>query len=81
MIAYDATATLATIPVPALVFVGDEDPVTLPEAGQYISRHIPNARLETLSPARHMGLIEHHARFDEQVGGFVDSCLMTRATL
>ena len=75
MVAYDATAILPGIKVPTLVVVGDLDTTTLPEAGRYISRNVPGARIATLSPARHMGLVEHHGRFDELVAGFADSCL------
>jgi pimeloyl-ACP methyl ester carboxylesterase len=74
MIGYDATATLSTISVPVLVVVGDQDSTTLPEAGQYISRNVPDARLATLSPAKHVGVIEHHARFSELVAGFASAC-------
>ena len=81
MIGYDATATLPTIPVPTLVVVGDQDITTLPEAGRYISQGVPNARLAILSPAKHLGLIEHHNRFDELVAGFAESCLTTGAAL
>jgi pimeloyl-ACP methyl ester carboxylesterase len=81
MIGYDATATLPTIPVPTLVVVGDQDTTTLPEAGKYISRSVPNAQLATLSPAKHLGLIEHHGRFDELVAGFAESCLTTGVAL
>jgi pimeloyl-ACP methyl ester carboxylesterase len=79
MIAYDATATLKTIPVPTLVVVGDQDATTLPEAGDYIKRHVPNAELATLSPAKHLGLIEQHSAFDKLVGEFAESCLSTGA--
>lgn len=81
MIGYDATATLPTIPVPTLVVVGDQDITTLPEAGRFISRSVPNAQLATLSPAKHLGLIEHHGRFDELVAGFAESCLTTGVAL
>ena len=77
MIAYDATATLSTIPVPTLVVVGDKDTTTLPEAGQFIASSVPNAKLATLSPARHMGLIEHHGEFDRLVADFTGSCQRT----
>jgi pimeloyl-ACP methyl ester carboxylesterase len=77
MIGYDATATLGTIPVPTLVVVGDRDTTTRAEAGQFISRSVPRGRLQTLSPAKHLGLIEHHARFDELVVGFAESCQPT----
>jgi pimeloyl-ACP methyl ester carboxylesterase len=78
MIGYDATATLPTICVPTLVVVGDQDTTTLPEAGEHISRSVPNAQLATLSPAKHLGLIEHHDQFDQLVAGFADSCTARR---
>jgi pimeloyl-ACP methyl ester carboxylesterase len=77
MIGYDVSTTLHTIPVPALVVVGDQDTTTLPEAGLYIAENITDARLATLSPAKHLGLIEHHARFDELLAEFADSCFAT----
>ncbi len=78
MIGYDATATLATISVPTLVVVGDKDTTTLPEAGQFISSNVPKATLATLSPARHMGLIEHHGQFDQLVADFATTCQVAR---
>jgi pimeloyl-ACP methyl ester carboxylesterase len=74
MIAYDATATLPRINVPTLVFVGDQDTTTLPEAGAFIARTVPRADLATLSPARHMGLLEHHEPFDRLVAEFAANC-------
>ena len=74
MIAYDATATLSRIKVPTLVFVGDEDTTTLPEAGAFIAKSVPKGRLVTLSPAKHMGLLEHHDRFDRNLAEFAASC-------
>lgn len=75
MIAYDATKTLPTIGVPTLVVVGDLDTTTLPEAGRRIADEVPEGQLATLSPARHMGLIEHHDRFDRLVAEFAASRL------
>ena len=74
MIAYDATSALAQINVPTLVVVGDQDTTTLPEAGEFIAGHIPRAELVTLTPAKHMGLIEHHERFDRLVADFAGKC-------
>ena len=45
MIAYDATATLPSINVPVLTVVGDRDTMTLPEAGQFITRNVPMGEL------------------------------------
>jgi pimeloyl-ACP methyl ester carboxylesterase len=74
MIAYDATRVLPTIGVPTLVVVGDKDTTTLPEAGRVIATGVADGHLATLSPARHMGLIEHHDQFDKLVAEFVVKC-------
>ena len=74
MIAYDATGALPGISVPTLVIVGDKDTTTLPEAGEFIAGHVPGAEAVTLAPAKHMGLMEHHDRFDRLVAEFAASC-------
>ena len=74
MIGYDATHVLKKIKVPTLVFVGDKDTTTKPEAGEYIASNVPKGKLVTLTPARHMGLLEHHDRFDRHVAEFVAAC-------
>jgi len=71
MMRYDATHTLARISVPALVVAGNRDLVTKPEASERIRSGIPRARLITLAPAKHLGLIEHHTRYAEVVREFV----------
>ena len=70
MMRYDATKTLAAISVPTLVVAGDRDSTTKPEASQRICASVPGARLITLTPAKHLGLIEHHTRYAEVVGEF-----------
>jgi pimeloyl-ACP methyl ester carboxylesterase len=70
MMRYDATQTLARISVPTLVVAGDGDSVTKPEASERIRSGIPTARLITLAPAKHLGLIEHHIRYAEVVREF-----------
>lgn len=74
MIAYDTTEALARINVPTLVVVGDQDTTTTPEAGAFIVKHVPEAKLVMLTPARHMGLLEHHERFDQVVAEFAGKC-------
>ena len=78
MMAYDETATLAGIDLPTLMVVGDKDTTTPPEAGQYIASHIPGAELATLSPARHMGLIEQHQAFDPLLARFSEACFAAK---
>ena len=70
MMRYDATQTLARISVPTLVVAGDRDSVTKPEASERIRSGIRGARLITLAPAKHLGLIEHHTRYAEAVREF-----------
>jgi pimeloyl-ACP methyl ester carboxylesterase len=79
MLRYDATATLGTIGIPTLVVAGDHDITTKPEASEQIARGVRDAELVALSPARHMGLIEHNERFDRLVGEFADACLRAGA--
>ena len=74
MIRYDATDVLGRIDVPTLVFVGDRDATTKPEAGEFIASHVAGAELVTLSPAKHMGLVEHHERFDQRLAEFAAAC-------
>jgi pimeloyl-ACP methyl ester carboxylesterase len=70
MMRYDAIKTLPGISVPTLVVAGDQDSVTKPEASERIRFGIPRARLITLAPAKHLGLIEHHTRYAEVVREF-----------
>lgn len=73
MMGYDATSTLATIHVPALVVSGDRDSVCKPEASERIRQGVPAATLVPLTPAKHMGLIEHHARYATAVREFASA--------
>ena len=70
MMRYDATAVLPGIIVPTLVVSGDLDSTTKPEASEQIRKGIPKARLLTLTPAAHLGLIEHHAKYAGAVREF-----------
>ena len=70
MFRFDETATLPTITVPTLVIMGDRDETTEPDASRVMADRIPGAELAVLSPAKHMGLIEHHARWAEIVDRF-----------
>lgn len=80
MMAFDETATLPTINVPTLVVIGDRDKTTVPEAGEFIARHIPGSLPVTLSPARHLGLFEYHGQFDQILADFAASCVATTVT-
>jgi len=71
MMHYDATKHLNEIAVPTLVIGGNEDTLTKPEASEQIHAGIPHARLITLAPARHLGLLEHHKEYSKIVREFI----------
>jgi pimeloyl-ACP methyl ester carboxylesterase len=79
MLRYDATATLKTIPVPALVIAGDRDPVCKPEASDRMRQDIAGSQRVVLNPAKHMGLIEHRERFADEVSQFTQGCLQPKS--
>lgn len=74
MLNYDATETLSQIDLPTMVVAADQDPVCKPEASHYMHIYIPAAQLETLSPARHMGLVEYHKDFAALVTQWRQKC-------
>lgn len=74
MLRYDATQVLRTISIPTLIITGDKDTTCKPEASEYMRAEIPGAQLVTLFPAKHEGLLEHHADFSKAVHAFVLSC-------
>jgi pimeloyl-ACP methyl ester carboxylesterase len=74
MLRYDETATLGSITVPTLVVVGDRDDSCTPAAHVFMRDHIPGARMLTLSPAKHGGLLEHPRQFAEELEKFVAEC-------
>jgi pimeloyl-ACP methyl ester carboxylesterase len=80
MLHYDATAALASIPVPVLVVSGDQDPNCPPDrAGQPIASAVPKGKMVVLSPAKHMGHLEHCDRFADLVAEFAESCVAAPA--
>jgi pimeloyl-ACP methyl ester carboxylesterase len=72
MFDFDETSSIGNITVPVLVVPGDRDPVLLPQASEHIASVIPGASLAPLRAAKHMGLIEHHAGFNEKIESFID---------
>ena len=67
----DSTPTLATITVPTLVVVGDEDALTPPKEAQRIHEAIRGSRLETIRGAGHASSFERPSAFNHLVGEFL----------
>lgn len=75
MMRYGAADILGEIRVPTLVVAGDRDTTTKPGASEQIRAGIAGASLATLTPAKHLGLIEHHAEYAGLVEVFARSVL------
>ncbi|MBD2080761.1 alpha/beta hydrolase [Leptolyngbya sp. FACHB-17] len=78
MFRFDETATLPKITVPTLVVVGRSDIATRPIASDRMSREVPQAQLEVLSPAGHMALMEQNSRFADIIQTFSQCCLSSK---
>ncbi len=74
MLRYDETETLTRITVPTLIIIGDRDANCTPKAHEFMRDQIPGARMMTLSPARHGGLLEHPQLFTEWLTEFTAEC-------
>jgi pimeloyl-ACP methyl ester carboxylesterase len=68
----DRTADLASIRVPTLVIVGEEDVITPPAEVQALADAIPGARLEVIPEAGHLAPYENHAVANAVMLQFLD---------
>jgi 3-oxoadipate enol-lactonase len=71
----DSTSTLATIDVPTLIVVGDEDVLTPAKDARIMQASVPGSRLEILKQAGHLSNVERPAAFNTVVSEFVGSLL------
>jgi non-heme chloroperoxidase len=62
---------LAEITLPTLVLFGRDNKLTPPEAGEYIARNIPGARLQIFEQSGHVPFYEEADAFNESVRAFV----------
>jgi len=71
MLRWSITDDLPRIEVPALVFVGGRDLITMDHAGETIADALPQGRLVRVEDAGHMGPVEKAAFYNEQIADFV----------
>jgi pimeloyl-ACP methyl ester carboxylesterase len=71
----DSTALLATIDIPTLVVVGEEDVVTPPKEARAMHEQIRGSRLEIIPGAGHLSNIERPAAFNAALSDFVGSLI------
>lgn len=67
----DSTETLATIDMPTLIVVGDEDVLTPPKEARAMHELIRGSRLEVLGGAGHLSNLERPAAFNHVVSEFL----------
>lgn len=67
----DFTNTLATVGVPALVLVGDQDDVAPRSAAERIASGIKGARQEVIADAGHLSNLDNPSGFNAALRGFL----------
>ncbi|HKS07869.1 MAG TPA: alpha/beta hydrolase [Gemmatimonadaceae bacterium] len=73
----DSTPTLATITVPALIIVGDEDVLTPVSDARAMNAGIAGSRLEIVNGAGHLSNVERPAAFNHLLSEFLASLALT----
>lgn len=68
---FDVMADLHKIDMPVLVVCGDEDRLTPPKYSRYLAENIPGARLEMVSGAGHMVMLERPVAVAHSMAGFL----------
>jgi len=71
MLRPDSTGTLASINVPTLIVVGDEDVPTPVKDARHMHEKIPGSRLEVIAQAGHLTNLERPAAFNHLLTEFV----------
>lgn len=79
MLRWSITDELPRIDVPALVFVGGRDLITIDHAGETIAAALPQGRLVRVEEAGHMGPVEKAAFYNEQIGDFAEFVHLLRS--
>ncbi|MGQ0648563.1 MAG: alpha/beta fold hydrolase [Gemmatimonadaceae bacterium] len=69
----DSTPTLATIDVPTLIVVGEEDALTPPKESEVMRQAIAESRMEVISGAGHVSNLERSATVNHVLSEFLAS--------
>ena len=69
----DSTPTLATITVPTLIIVGEDDGITPPDVAETMRGAIRGSRLERIKHAGHLSNLERPAAFNGVVAEFLEA--------
>lgn len=69
----DFTALLASVKAPTLVLIGENDMIAPRSESDFLVRNIPNATLEVIPAAGHLGSLDNPAAFNNAIGKFFDT--------
>lgn len=72
MFRWDATGALAGRSAPVLILAGDIDIITRKEKSFEIAAVTPQARVEVIKGANHMGFLEQHVIYNQAITQFAD---------
>jgi pimeloyl-ACP methyl ester carboxylesterase len=78
MLHWDATDVPVHLPCPTLIWAGEKDPTTCPEASQEMYTRIPRSELHSQPTAKHLGPIEFAAEFTRLVLAFAETVFKDR---
>ena len=73
MFRYSVEEQLPAISFPTLIIGAAKDRLTKPEASEYMKAHMPQARLVTVHPAGHQGLVECHQEVNAAAAAFLNA--------
>jgi 3-oxoadipate enol-lactonase len=71
MVRPDSTGMLATIDVPTLILVGEEDAITPVKEARAMQERIPASRIEVIAQAGHLSSVERPAAFNHLLTEFL----------
>ena len=69
----DTSASLTAIHVPTLVLVGEQDPITPPDAAEFLQSDMARSRLVRIPEAGHLSNMENPAVFNAALLDFLKS--------
>lgn len=72
MFKFDEVSSIGNIKAPVLVVSGDRDPVLLPSASERIV-DVTDGSLWIQQNSKHMGFLEHHRSFGEELAKFIEA--------
>lgn len=78
MFRWDATGAMAAAAVPVMVVTGQLDIVTLPSAGETITKDASATAVTKMDGVNHMGFLERHADYNAAIAAFADSAFQAR---